>query len=62
MAYNRVLGSMRAMAWERAKGELRSALHTFYDSSDGHGLDRFDEANSLIETFIKEVEDAALME
>jgi len=62
MAHSKNMATLRAMAWERAKGELRSMLHTFYDSSDGKGLDRYDEAHSLIESFIKEAEDACIQE
>ena len=53
--------SMRALAWERAKGELQAYLHTFwpeYHSKTGQPLDRgFNEAYNRINSFIKEFED-----
>ncbi len=57
------LRAMRAMAWERSKGELRSMYHTFYD-----GLGPGDEPTNLedfkfaCEKFFKEVEGDGLQE
>ena len=48
---------LRTQAWERAKGELQSMLHTFYDSGG-----RFEKLNEVIANFIAEVEDNALHE
>jgi hypothetical protein len=51
---------LRHMAWERAKGELRSMLHSFWpecDPGSGKLLDsRYDRMNVDIEKFIKDFE------
>jgi hypothetical protein len=47
------------MAWERAKGELRSMLHTFWPEYDSGGteLDNgFDRMERDVENFISEFE------
>ena len=52
--------TMRAMAWERAKGELLAYLQTFWPSyaPGGKQLDNgFKEADERIEAFIKEFEE-----
>ena len=43
---------LRLMAWERAKGELRSMLHTFYDEQE-----EFEVHRSKINDFISAIED-----
>ena len=53
--------AMRHMAWERAKGELRSTLHTYWTEYDtqGNPIDNdngFDLMNKKIEAFIKDFE------
>lgn len=61
------LKAMRHMAWERAKGELRSMLVTYYDERPlpDHNYDapskfkRFDDA---LKAFIDLVEDQGLAE
>lgn len=52
-----MLGILRAQAWERAKGELRSVLAAYISDKD-----RFDRMDALVATFIKEVEDEGLAE
>lgn len=51
---------LRHMAWDRAKGELRSMLHSFwpdYDPSSGKRLDTgYEEMEANIEKFIKDFE------
>lgn len=47
----------RAMAWERAKGELRSIYHTFWNH-DGS----FEKAQEAFEAFIQQIEDEGLIE
>ena len=42
---------LRAMAWERAKAELRSILHTYYED-----MTDFNAASEAIEGFIGENE------
>jgi hypothetical protein len=52
--------TMRAMAWDRAKGELLSVLQTYWPSyaPDGTKIDNgFDTANDLIKAFIQHFED-----
>ena len=48
---------LRSMAWERAKGELRSMLQTYINDED-----RFEALTDAIEDFVKEVEDNGLQE
>jgi hypothetical protein len=43
---------LRSQAWERAKGELRSILTTYYGEFEEYSRD-----NDIIEKFIKEMED-----
>ena len=52
-----VIRNLRHMAWERAKGELRSMLHTFWDSDK-----EFSALHDEIGKFIKTVEDNGLHE
>lgn len=53
MSESRQLKAIRSMAWERAKGEMRSMLHTYYSEFDGDKFERFrvamDEFVSLVE-------------
>jgi hypothetical protein len=54
--------SMRLMAWERAKGELRGLLHTYWpDYSSGNETNNdqeFRQINEMIEKFISQVDDS----
>lgn len=53
---------LRMQAWERAKGELRSMMHTFQSTvgySTGSKHERLDAA---VEAFITEIEDNGLQE
>jgi len=55
--------TMRHMAWERAKGELNSLLHTYYSRYDSQGKkveNGFDEANDRIRVFIEDFEGSSL--
>lgn len=52
MPEDKVLETLRNMAWERAKGELKSMLHTFYG-----GLSKFPEMSERIDNFIADMED-----
>ena len=56
----RIRQTLRAMAWERAKGELLSMLHTHY--SEYNTRNRCDELDSAIKDFILNVENNALHE
>jgi len=52
--------TLRAMAWERAKGELGAYLQTFWPqfASNGRQLDNgFNVADEKINNFIKDFED-----
>ena len=56
-----VIRNLRSMAWERAKGELRSMTHTFWMGS----LDpdsQFSRLSGEISKFILEIEDNGLHE
>ena len=58
MNEKRILVSMRTMAWERAKGELRSVIHTYYwVSKEGREYKEFVNVNNKVEDFIQEMED-----
>ena len=46
---------MRAMAWERAKGELMSMLQTFFDNKE-----KFEALDEAIKKLVAEVEDNEL--
>ena len=48
--------NMRLMAWERAKGELRSILTTY----GGADADLYDETSKRFEEFIDEIEGNAI--
>ncbi len=52
MSEERVIRNLRNMAWERAKGELKSMKHTFWESN----TDQYDSLNSKIEQFIENIE------
>lgn len=56
---NRMLHVMRAMAWQRAKGEMASMLETYYRDLDDDKFARFQEA---VTAFEKHVEDEGLQE
>lgn len=55
----RVLRTMRVMAWERAKGELRSMTQTYWGGDAGGG---YNEMNKEIEDFIARIEDNGIQE
>ncbi len=57
---NHVLLTMRAVAWERAKGELQAYIQTFWPLYLPDGTKRddgFEEADKRIQEFIKDFED-----
>jgi len=54
---SRELRALRAMAWERAKGELYAMLHTYYGSNASHAR-----MLELIEDLIDKVEGEYLCE
>jgi hypothetical protein len=51
------IGVLRAQAWERAKGELKGMLHTFFGETE-----KFEELNYLMSKFEKDIEDNGLHE
>jgi hypothetical protein len=55
--------SMRLMAWERAKGELRGILHTYWTSHcpDGTEVDEgFGPVDEKVQQFIQELDNLLL--
>ena len=48
---------LRAQAWERAKGELKSMTHTFYNQKK-----EFEPLNNAIQKFIKKIEFEGLID
>ena len=49
---------LRAMAWQRAKGELHALLQTYVNSGDsGDSGDKFEKMDAAVEAFTKQVED-----
>ena len=60
MSETKELRSMRSMAWERAKGEMRSMLVTYYSSNASES--NYNKFLALMENFIKEVEGEGLQE
>jgi hypothetical protein len=54
---NMVVKNMRNMAWERAKGELHSMLHTYWDEGN-----KFVAMSNEITRFVRYVEDHGLHE
>jgi len=61
MQDERILHNLRTMAWERAKGELYSMLHTFWEHI-GEEHEKYLELSSSINRFITSVEDNGLHE
>jgi len=53
-----VIFVLRAMSWERAKGELNSMLNTYFSEYDGNKrIDTgFDRVSQIVEEFIKEID------
>lgn len=49
----KILRTMRHMAWSRAKGELESMLDTYWSGS----AEKFNTMKKAIDDFIKDVED-----
>jgi len=63
MPDTRVIQTLRHMAWERAKGELQSILHSYFCewTSDNQEIDcGYRGALKLIEEFITEFEGECL--
>ena len=59
-ATENILAVLRAQAWERAKAELRSVLHTYYPTWNSDNTKRengWDRIHVQIEELIKHVED-----
>ena len=62
LARNEVLQSMRLMAWERAKGELRSIGHAAYPSGDASRENAMERYLQILEEFIRAVENDGLID
>ena len=54
MSESREIITLRQMAWERAKGELRDMMQTYWENEN------FDSVAMKVETFIKDLEDNEL--
>lgn len=52
-----VIRTLRAMAWQRAKGELASIMQTYWAE-----YEKFKSFDALVDKFIKEVEDEGYVE
>lgn len=60
---NRDIATMlRTQAWERAKGELRSMIHTFQSTVGYDTTSEYERLNAAVEAFITEVENNGLQE
>lgn len=59
MSESRILHCMRAMAWQKAKGEMNAMLETYYSNLDG---DKFERFKLEFEAFVKHVENEGLHE
>jgi hypothetical protein len=60
MSDSKEMISMRRMQWKRARGEVEAVLETFWPEydRDGKEIDHgFKEINSIIKTFIKDMDD-----
>jgi hypothetical protein len=55
MTDERVIKILRAQAWERAKGELKSILHSYWGESA-----KFRKMDDAIDDFIEKVENEGL--
>ncbi len=54
---SRLMHTIRVMAWERAKGEMRSMLHSYWDDASAFRM-----LDHKIEAFIKDIEDNGYQE
>jgi hypothetical protein len=58
-----LMQTLRMQAWERAKGELRAVLHTYYGDASARDSDhKFEKANARIESFISDIEENGIVE
>ena len=57
MNEERIIRNMRHMAWERAQGELKSMLHTFWDSDE-----QYNELDKEVTDFIERIKNKGLHE
>lgn len=62
---DRIIKTLRAQAWERAKGELGALLNTFYPAAsfpENSRPGQFEELDRLVAQFIRKVEGSGLEE
>lgn len=57
MSEDKTIRTLRTQAWERAKGEMNSMLHTFWNENE-----QCEALQSAIDEFIEKVEENALQE
>jgi len=62
LARDEHLQTLRLMAWERAKGELRSIGHAAYTAGDKSREAAMQKYLQLLKAFIRTVEDEGLIE
>lgn len=53
---------LRTQAWERAKGELNSMLHTFHSAACIGTRQNFDDLQEAITCFVEDIESHGLHE
>lgn len=62
MSEDTLVDTLRFMAWERAKGELKSILGTIYpDYSNEDPHEDYNELKSIIDKFVEDVETKTIM-
>ena len=59
--YIKILKTMRAGEWAKAKGHLIACCNTFWKNGEDH-VEQFDVFHNLVEEFIHTVEDGGLVE
>jgi len=57
MNEDKIIRTMRLQAWERAKGELKAVLQTYWGSTSNYGA-----MNGEIKDFVKKIEERGLVE
>lgn len=59
---DKVLRTLRAMAWNRAKGELMAMMHTYWNKDDQVYDQQGERAGDVIDKFIQHMEEEGLFE
>lgn len=61
MTEENILRALRSQAWERAKGEMRSVMHTFFGVASARP-GQFEEYSKVMAEFVHTVESEGLVE